>query len=369
MPKNTTIADFLEDNPELISGNYHLTAKKLGVTYEAVRSAARKLRKEYKGKLPTKKRLSEEEFKGVLTKAKTWQLPNGEWRESLTFSLDYEDQWQQFKSSFLADIKKIGASNRKLPKVPKDNAGICLEISLPDLHFGKGDIEKLTENFIFTVSKLLARVEISGYAIDRILLPIGNDGLNSEGRKSTTTGGTPMLDSVSWRDSFRQYWGVLSSIIEVLSNTYKVDVLVIPGNHDTERMFYIGDVLTAFFIKKEAVAIQNTGEYRYYYEYGVNMLMFTHGDKEKLADLPLIMATEQPEMFARTKYREVHMGHFHKEKVNEFRGIKTRFLPSICTTDEWHKMMGYKHQKAAQAFLWNRTKGLDGYFQINIFDN
>ena len=38
------------------------------------------------------------------------------------------------------------------------------------------------------------------------------------------------------------------------------------------------------------------------------MLMFTHGDKEKPADMPLIMATEQPEMFARAKHHEVHCG-------------------------------------------------------------
>ena len=34
--------------------------------------------------------------------------------------------------------------------------------------------------------------------------------------------------------------------------------------------------------------------------------------------MPLIMATENPEMFARTSHREVHCGHLHKEMVNEY---------------------------------------------------
>jgi hypothetical protein len=191
--------------------------------------------------------------------------------------------------------------------------------------------------------------------------------LNSEGKRYTTTAGTPQNDSMDWRDSFRLYWSALAVVIEKFAEVAKVDVLIIPGNHDTERMFYIGDVLGAYFNSHKNIKVTNTGAYRSYYEYGVNMIMFTHGDKEKLQDLPLIMATEQPEMFARTKYREVHMGHWHKEKVNEFRGIKTRHIPSICHTDEWHKMMGYDHQKSAQAFLWDKETGLDGMFQMNHF--
>ena len=133
-------------------------------------------------------------------------------------------------------------------------------------------------------------------------------------------------------------------------------------------MFYIGDVLLAYFSNNTDVRINNNGEYRKYYEYGVNMLLFTHGDKEKVSELPLIMATEQPEMFARTKYREVHLGHLHKEMSNEFRGIKVKFLPSICTVDEWHKMMGYESLKCAQGFMYHEKGGLQATYQINHFD-
>ena len=75
-----------------------------------------------------------------------------------------------------------------------------------------------------------------------------------------------------------------------------------------------------------------------YYEYGQNMLMFTHGDKEKPADMPLIMATEQPRCLLELSTAS-SCGHLHKEMVNEYRGIKVRFLPSICPNDEWHKQM------------------------------
>lgn len=366
MLEKKKLSEYLEENPELLDGNYGHTAKLLNVSYEAVRSAARRLKESLKKQAPQKESLLEKDLKGVLTKAKTWQLPNGEWRESLTFQVDYAQQWDLFKKEILADMETIGTRKFKDVKRPKPEGNVCLEISFPDLHFGKGDIEEISNRFIEGTIELLEKSRPFG--IERILLPVGNDGLNSEGKRYTTTGGTPQEDSVDWKTSFRYYWSTLASTITALSSTAPVDVLVVPGNHDTERMFYIGDVLMAYFKDSESVNIVNSGEYRTYYEYGTNMILFTHGDKEKVADLPLIMATEQPEMFARTKYREVHMGHLHKEKVNEYRGIKTRFLPSICPTDTWHKMMGYANQKAAQAFLWNKDSGLEGYFQKNFFD-
>ena len=78
------------------------------------------------------------------------------------------------------------------------------------------------------------------------------------------------------------------------------------------------------------------------------------------------MATEQPEMFARTSHREAHCGHFHKEMLNEYRGVKVRFIPSICPNDEWHKLMGYEAKRTGQAFIWSKKDGFYGYFQTNL---
>jgi len=131
-------------------------------------------------------------------------------------------------------------------------------------------------------------------------------------------------------------------------------------------MFYSGEFLRAFFLDHEGVTVDNNYNSRKYYEYGKNMIMFTHGDKEKPANMPLIMATEEPMMFSRTTHREVHCGHVHKEMVNEYRGIKVRFIPSICGNDEWHKMMGYEAKRTGQAHIWNKKRGYEGYLQTNL---
>ena len=257
------------------------------------------------------------------------------------------------------------------PKVEADykqvQDAVVYEISLPDIHYGKytgQTLDQAEEEYMNTVKDLLAKAE--GLDIEKILLPIGNDGMNSEGYSRATTKGTPQQDSAEWQETFVGYCNLMVRAINYLAQSAPVDVVVVQGNHDYERMFYAGEFLRAFFLNDERVAVDNCFDSRKYYEYGTNMIMFTHGDKEKPANMPLIMATEQPMMFARTKFREVHCGHMHKEMVNEYRGIKVRFIPSICANDAWHKMMGYSAKRTGQAHIWSKERGYEGYLQTNI---
>ena len=73
--------------------------------------------------------------------------------------------------------------------------------------------------------------------------------------------------------------------------------------------------LEVAFANDANVEVDASAKLRKYYQYGQVMLCFTHGDKEKLTDLPLITAVEEPVMFGATKYREVHTGHKHTTKA------------------------------------------------------
>lgn len=291
-----------------------------------------------------------------------WQGANGEWLESYRKKKETnEESWTVFRTALLNELETIPKH-----KVKSHNKGgeVAMEISLPDLHFGKGDMDELRKNYMDSVKALVAKVP--NERIDKFILPIGNDGLNSEGKRASTTAGTPQHDSAAWYDTFTTYTAALIESINYLNEVAPVDVVVIQGNHDFERMFYVGEMINAYYNTNDTVNVNNLPEPRKYYVYGKCLIMYTHGDKEKSSDMPLIMATEKPLLFAETKHREVHCGHFHKEMLNEYRGIKVRFIPSICKTDDWHKEMGYEHYRCAQAFLWDKEQGLDGFVQQNI---
>jgi len=297
---------------------------------------------------------------------KIWQTMQGETRYSIV-TKEGGQAIREVKDEFFESLKSISPAVPKRSYDIKKESPVVYEISLPDIHYGKrtdDTPEQAEANFLNSIYELHRRAE--GLNIERFLLPIGNDGMNSEGMRKATTKGTPQDDSMDWQQSFVGYTKLVIKAINYLSQYAPVDVVVVQGNHDYERMFYAGEVLSAWYINDKNVTIDNSTEGRKYYEYGTNMIMFTHGDKEKAAEMPLIMATEQPVMFARTKFREVHCGHLHKEMVNEYRGIKVRFIPSICANDSWHKLMGYAASRCAQAYIWNKEKGCEGYLQVNI---
>jgi len=299
---------------------------------------------------------------------KFWQNMMGEQR----FSIVTHNSWHEMPNIKADLLDYIKTRIVKVPKVnyKKYKDPICYEISLPDIHYGKitdEPMETIEKHYIQAIMDLHKKAD--GLEIDRFLLPVGNDGLNSEGMSRATTKGTPQQDNMRWRESFRGYWHLVSKAIDYLAQFAPVDVVVVQGNHDFERMFYAGEVLDAIYKNNKNVTVDNSLDARKYYEYGINMIMFTHGDKEKTQELPLLIATEQPAMWSRAKVREVHCGHRHKEMLNEYMGTKVRFIPSICGNDLWHKTQGYVGTlRCGQAYIWNKNRGLEGYLQTNVMN-
>jgi hypothetical protein len=71
------------------------------------------------------------------------------------------------------------------------------------------------------------------------------------------------------------------------------------------------------------------------------------------------MATERPEDWAQTLFREWHTGHYHRTQNEETHGIRVRILSALCSQDDWHALKGFVNQlRTAQAFVWSKTEGL-----------
>jgi hypothetical protein len=265
-----------------------------------------------------------------------------------------------------------------------------LELGLYDLHIGKlawagetgenFDVKIAMKRFLNILEKLLQRA--NGFSYNRILFPIGNDFFNSDNLHNTTTAGTPQQEDLRWKKTFKIGIQLLISAIDMLKETgVPIDVVVIPGNHDFERAFYLGEVLEAWFNIDDQVNIDNTPPPRKYYKFGEVLLGLTHGKDEKENALPLLMATEAKEDWGGTTFHEWHLGHFHKKRnvkfavfdkaqvVNEEHSVTVRYLSSLTGTEEWHHRKGYVGtQKAGEAFVWNDETGLIGHLNANFTD-
>jgi hypothetical protein len=266
------------------------------------------------------------------------------------------------------DCKTRGISNSVEDRAINTNA---LELSIFDLHFGKlcwapevgrhYDMKIAKSTFSDAVEALLERSK--GFSIGQVVLPIGNDFFNSDNARGTTTAGTPQDNDGRWQKSFLDGRKMMVQSIERIAQIAPVHVVIVSGNHDTERMFYLGDVLSAWFRNTPGVHVDNSPAQRKYFQWGKCLLGFTHGNNEKHTNLPLIMATEEPARWADSKFREFHLGHWHSKKeihfqpVIEQNGIRVRVIPSLCPADAWHKTKGYEGLRSAEAFVWHPTQG------------
>lgn len=269
-----------------------------------------------------------------------------------------------------------------------------LEISIFDLHMGKlawggetgenYDTKIARARFLEAISILLKRAD--SFNISKILFPVGNDFFNSDTIFNTTTKGTQQDEDLRWQKTFQVGVTLLVDAINILKQTgVPIDVVVIPGNHDFERSFYMGSFLQAWFNQDVQVNINNHASPRKYYRFGKVLLGLTHGSEEKESSLPLLMASdiESKPHWSETTYHEWHLGHQHRKKnvnykvydnksttLNEDLGVVVRYLSSLTGTEEWHHKKGYIGQiKAADAFVWNDESGMIAHLNANISIN
>jgi hypothetical protein len=161
---------------------------------------------------------------------------------------------------------------------------------------------------------------------------------------------------------FREARVMIVEAIEYLKTLAPIRVLVVPGNHDTERIFCLGDSLEAWYHNDDRVRVLNEATSRKYVHYGKTLIGYCHGNEEKVADLPQVMADEEPKAWAGSIWREWHIGHTHakKEKVTEIGAVRIITVPSIAPNDAWHQRKGYHHIRAAEGYLYGAEDGYAG---------
>lgn len=290
----------------------------------------------------------------------------------------------------LADLKADMEAHAPtyLTRVDNQSYGgsYLLEIDCFDHHFGMlawgaendgkpYDLEIATDLFRAAFARALALADV--FPIEKILIPLGNDLLHFDGGwGEASSGGTTMAGTVldvdtRFRKVYRQVRTLLVAAIEAATDIAPVDVVVVTGNHSGQSEFTLGDSLECWFSGNPDVHIDNGPAARKYYRFHKVLLGFTHGDKEKLTDLPMIMAQERPEDWALTTVREWHTGHRHRRKrttwqpIEDVHGVLVRELPSLIPPDAWHYLRGYvTSRKGFTCLLHSRDGGESGEFTI-----
>jgi len=245
-------------------------------------------------------------------------------------------------------------------------------------HLGEGGKSELERNLTVLKDEFQKILEkVLKDQPNNIIFPIGNDFFNTNGSEPATKKGTPQETSIHWQDAFEAGIDFYRSCIDEIIKYCNVTLISISGNHDSDKTYYLGQVLKGVYGNEPRVKMDMTKNNRKYLFESDVLFGFQHGDiaKNKIRRLPNVMAVEQPENWGEAKYRVWLLGDVHhKEKYTTFstledQGVEIHFFRSATSADTWHyDQMWIDAKKSITAIVFqNSAKDLHTY--ETIFQN
>jgi hypothetical protein len=296
------------------------------------------------------------------------------WHKSEKFSIFAKNEGPTIEAAFapiLEELRTYSPTFTTFERTPITDPH-CLIIDPADVHVGKYasasetgtgyDIDKAVRQVDNGIDGILSKA--FGFNIDKVIFVIGNDCLHIDTPRRTTTSGTPQDTSGMWHEAFIAAKEMYVRAIEKLLPYTDVEVIYNPSNHDYMSGFMLAQTIEAYFRHSENVRFDVSISHRKYTRYGRNMIATSHGDGAKLEQTPLLMATENPQMWNDCHYRYIYLHHIHHKQTHKFMsgkdfiGVTAEYLRSPSASDSWHDRNGYVGaKKAIEGFIHSFENG------------
>ena len=339
-----------------------------------------------------------------------WDMANGKkgrsWKVGGTFKRKVlrEGTMTRLFADLIADAEAYAPAYPPLPEslrplgyVQTERPSLLAEFAINDAHFGmlahgdetgKGhyDLGIARENYINVATRMVTTAkELYGDDIERCVFLVGNDLFHANSyapgsRQAVTRAGTPQDVDTRLHEVFTAVRRAVVEATECIMYAIgaPVDIVIVPGNHDMDETYRLGEVLAAWFRGTSEVSVDYGANKRKFYGWRGNAFMFTHGEeyKRQRENLAMLFLNEMPaSMFLDSKsgLREVHTGHNHAAmqggyyptaELTESQGIRVRSLPGLTGTDAWHHEQGYQHHRAATLLMYRGGGGLHALHEV-----
>lgn len=210
-----------------------------------------------------------------------------------------------------------------------------LVVPLPDMHFGITTLEDVKGH----LDKLLSILN-KGYKTI-VIEQLGDLFHSSQMWSSQTMRGTMLdeVDMVQAIEDAKQFFDIL--VPACLNNSTSVYIKQMAGNHSGNMEYVFMEYLKA---KYPQVVIKNNIKYRDAYLLDNVGIMIAHGDLAP-KNLPMLMANEFGGVWSLSHSKEIHKGHFHKEKTVDEGGVISRQLGTVKPNDKYEISNGWTLSK------------------------
>jgi len=151
----------------------------------------------------------------------------------------------------------------------------------------------------------------------------------------------------------------------------KVNVKIMPGNHDDLGSIFLRVSLFHVFENEPRVNIDLSPNVFQYLSWGKNLFGIHHGDKCKMAALPMVMAAEQAVLWGQAKYRKWFIGHFHNDTQvsftgKEMQGCTAEIFRTIAANEGYAHEAGYRSDQDGKVLVFHKEYGEVERYTVNI---
>jgi len=320
--------------------------------------------------------------KSDVMSVKHWQSASGEYRFSVvTKKNDDEASLLDQFQPILKELQGYSPKFKKFKRHPTSDRH-CLILNPADVHVGKLESASETGSH-YNIERAVRLVDEGidgilnkayGFNTDKVFFVIGNDVLHTEGATGMTTKGTKQDTSGAWHEAFVAAKEMYVRAIEKILPYSDVEVIFNPSNHDYASGWMLAQVVEAYFRKCKNVTFDVSIKHRKYHKYGVNMIATSHGDGAPLDKVPLLMATESPQMWVDCPMRYAFLCHVHHKQYWKFMagkdhiGVTVEYLRTSSGSDTWHEQSAFKGaKKAIEGFVHSYDYGQVARITHNFF--
>jgi hypothetical protein len=272
-----------------------------------------------------------------------------------------EAAWKEAAAALAEDLPRL--SRLRAPKRASKDLLACYPVG--DHHLGMlawgeetgADYDlKIGEELL---CEAIERLVVTVPSCERAVIAFLGDLLHYDSYETVTPTHRNMLDSDTRYPKMVRVTlrAVRKTIDTALLHHKEVLVIIEPGNHDLATSIFLMQAISAIYEKEPRVRVDTSPRHFHYFEHGACMVMTHHGHGAKPEKLPLIMATDHPELWGRTRYRYIWTGHIHHDSQKDFEGCRWESFRVLPPPDAWAANKGYRPMRDMKAIVLDREHG------------
>lgn len=237
---------------------------------------------------------------------------------------------------------------------------------VPDLHMGmRADLDDTGNAYDYDiaedrVSNAIDRLVALTPASRTALLVFMGDNTHTNDSTNMTPRSGHVMDTVS-RHRTTQKRGLRLGrrmIERVAAKHERVFVRVLRGNHDPDASDALELALSCVYEESDRIHVYEDGRPIFYFRQGASFVAFHHGHETPPDRMPLTMAEDCPDDWAKSEFRYCFHGHFHKKVKGTLGSVEIEGLPPVCARDAYGHGIGGRSKPSLSALSFCEMDGL-----------